>query len=105
MSVSTSVMSRFVAVFFFIAAAAGVFGVMTHSKLQAAEQRLSVLEYERTTLKDKLIASEKNAVEGTTAAKTCAIQMESFKSRAQSAEAALDGAKGKKSTPARPHAG
>jgi septal ring factor EnvC (AmiA/AmiB activator) len=104
MSDSTNVVTRFVAVLFFLFAGAGVYGVMTHSKLEAAEQRLSKVEQERTTLQDKLASTEKTATTNATEAKTCAMQMEEFKTRAQSAESALEGAKSKK-TPARPTAG
>ena len=97
MSDSTSVISRFVAVLFLLAAGAGVYGVMTHNRLQAAEQHLSALEQERNTLKDQLMTSEKTAAASTTAAKVCAIEVESFKSRAQSA-AVPESAKVKKST-------
>jgi hypothetical protein len=104
MSDSTNVVTRFVAVLFFLLVGAGVFGVMTHSKLEAAEQRLAKLEQERTTLQDKLVTTEKTATTSATEAKTCAAQMEEFKTRAQTPEAAPDSAKGKKST-ARPTAG
>lgn len=104
MSDSTNVVTRFVAVLFFLFAGAGVYGVMTHSKLEAAEQRLSKLEHERTTLQDRLASTEKTATTNATEAKTCAAQMEEFKTRAQSPEPATEGAKGKKS-PARSTAG
>jgi hypothetical protein len=104
MSDSTNVVTRFVAVLFFLFAGAGVYGVMTHSKLEAAEQRVSKLEQERVTLQDRLVSTEKTATTNATEAKTCAAQMEEFKTRAQSPEPALDGAKSKKS-PARPTAG
>src|SRR3954466_10916092 len=96
MSDSTRVISRFVAVLFFLAAAAGVYGVMTHSKLAAAEQRLSAIEQERDTLKDKLTTSEKAVTENTSAAKSCMAEVETFKSRAATAESALESMKGKK---------
>ncbi len=104
MSDSTNVVTRFVAVLFFLIAGAGVYGVMTHSKLEAAEQRLSKLEQERTTLQDRLVSTEKTATANATEAKTCAAQVEEFKTRAQSPEPAPEGAKAKKS-PARPTAG
>ncbi len=104
MSDSTNVVTRFVAVLFFLFAGAGVYGVMTHSKLEAAEQRLSKMEQERTVLSDRLASTEKTATTSAAEAKTCAAQIEEFKTRAQSPEPAHDAAKDKKST-ARPSAG
>ncbi len=95
MSDSTNVLSRFVAVMFFIAAGAGVFGVMTHSKLKAAEDRLATVEHDRAMLKDQLATSEKSVVEKAAAAQTCTAELEGFKSRA-AAEPAPEPAKSKK---------
>lgn len=96
MSDSTRVISRFVVVLFFIAAGVGIYGVMTHNRLQAAQQHLSALSQERDTLRDRLMSSEKTATESAAVAKICAVEVETYKSRVQSAEAALESAKGKK---------
>ncbi len=104
MSDSTNVLSRFVAVMFFVAAGTGVYAVMTHSKLKAAEQTLATVEHQRETLQEKLSTTEKTVTEKTTAAQTCTAELDGFKSRAEAAESALENAKGKKS-PARSSAG
>jgi predicted nucleic acid-binding Zn-ribbon protein len=104
MSDSQNVMTRFVAVLFFLFAGAAIFGFMTHSKLEAAEKRVTTLEQNRSTLEDKLNNAVRIANTNQAEAKTCSAQIEEFKTRAQTAESALEGAKGKK-TPARPSAG
>lgn len=89
MSDSTIVISRVAALMFFIAAGAGVYAFTTHSDLKAMEHRLAAVEQERTTLKTELVATEQTVLNNSTAVQTCTKEMESYKSRLQSAEAAL----------------
>lgn len=96
MSDSVNVVSRLAALFFFIAVGAGGYAMMTHNNLKAAEARISAVENERSQLKNELVATEKNVLTSSSAAKTCAAEVQTFKSRAQSAEAALDDLKNKK---------
>ena len=90
MSDSSSVITRVAAVLFLLAAGAGVYGFITHDNLQAAEQRLATVEQERATLKTELATTEKNVLANSNAVKTCTAEVETFKSRAQTAEAALE---------------
>jgi hypothetical protein len=96
MSDSVKVVSRFMVILFFIAAGLGVFGFMTHNHLKTAEARLTTIEQERNTLKDKLVSSERSAVQNASATKSCMAEVDTYKSRAQTAEAALESMKSKK---------
>jgi len=96
MSDSTNVISKVAALLFFVAAGAGVFAFMTRSDLKAMEHRLAVVEQERSTLKNELVATEKTVLANSTAVQTCTKEMETYKSRAQSAEAALQDLKAPK---------
>ncbi len=96
MSDSVNIVSRLAALLFFIAVGASAFAFVTHNNLEATQARLNVAENERASLKNELVATEKNVLTSSSAAKTCASQVETYKSRAQSAEAALDDLKNKK---------
>ena len=96
MSDSVNIVARLAALLFFLTVGASAYALVTHSNLEATKARLTAVENERASLKNELIATEKNVLTSSSAAKTCAAQVETYKSRAQSAEAALDDLKNKK---------
>jgi predicted nucleic acid-binding Zn-ribbon protein len=102
MSDSGSVVSRIAAVLFFIAAASGVYGLMTHNRLAAAEKHVVSLQQERDAAKQDLAASEKVANDSTATIQALQTEVQSYKTRAETAEAALESATSKtKAKPAR----
>ena len=96
MSDATSVVTRVAAVLFIHAAGAGVYGFVAHGNLKAAESQLAAVEQERTTLKTELAATEKTVLANSSAVKTCTAEVETYKSRAQTAEAAPEDLKAPK---------
>jgi hypothetical protein len=62
---------------------------MTHSDLKATEHYLAAVVKERTTSKTELMATEKNVLANTSAARMCSKEIEVYKTRAQTAEAWL----------------
>ena len=99
MSDSVSVVSRIAAVFFFIAAAAGVYGVMTHNRLAATEKHVVALQQERDAVKQDLIVTEKNVKDGAATIQVLQTEVQGYKARAETAEASLESAKPKAKTP------
>lgn len=79
MSDSVSVVSRVAVVMFFIAAAAGVYGFITHSRLAAAERQVVTLQQERDVVKSSLITTEKAVTQSSAAAQTCKAEAEGLK--------------------------
>ena len=89
MSNVVSVISRVAAVLFFIAIGAGAYGYVAHNNLKAVERRLVDTQQEQATLKNELIQTEKTMLANSSVVRTCAVERETYKTRAQSAEAAL----------------
>jgi len=89
MSDSTNIISKVAALMFFVAAGFGVYAFTTHGDLKAMEHRLASVEQERAALKTELVATEQTVLNNSSAVQTCTREMQTYKSRAQSAEAAL----------------
>ena len=96
MSDSVKLISRVAALLFFIAVGASAYAFMTHNTLADTQARLAVAENVQASLKNELVATEKNVLTSSSAAKSCAKEVETYKSRAQSAENALDDLKSNK---------
>jgi uncharacterized protein HemX len=96
MSESQSMMSRVVAIAFFVAIAAGAYGFISHNNLKAAETKVVALEQDRDALKEKVITAEKHAAASATDARTCNMQAAELKTRAETAETALEDMQSKK---------
>jgi uncharacterized protein HemX len=90
MSDSNSLMTRVAALLVFIALGAGVFAFMKHNDLKAMEQQLATVQQEHATLRTELVNTEKTVLANSTAVQTCTKEMETYKTRAQTAETALE---------------
>ena len=89
MSDSSTLIARVAALLFFVAIGAVVYAFMTHSDLKAMEHQFAAVQQEHAVLKTELVNTEKTVLANSSAVQTCTKEMETYKSRAQNAEAAL----------------
>ena len=96
MSESGNVVARLAVVACLVAGSAVLYSAITHGRLTTAEQRVAVLEQERTSLKTRLARSEDAVVMNAAAAKTCGAKTQSSRTLMRPSESGGGGAIGHK---------